>query len=190
MRIKGIKKIFIDLDGVVFDTIECICNIYNKDFKYYNDFKPVHGYEIETWNFTELNCASLETINSYFNQPRFFKQVKTMPWAKDIIRILAVDYNIIFISMGDYPNLIQKEKWVKENFPYSKFIGVNMKKHNNKAHINMNKAVFIDDSANNLYTSNAKYRICFGDKYEWNEHWDGERCMNWMDVKSFFDRKK
>lgn len=190
MRIKGIKKIFIDLDGVVFDTIECITALYNEDFRYYKGFKPINSCDVETWDFTELNCADKHDIERYFNQPRFFDWVEIMPWAESVIRKLALEYEIIFISMGNKPNLKQKKKWVKENFPYAKFKGINIEKYTDKSHIDMHKAVFIDDSAKNLRTSNAKYKICFGDKYSWNEDWDGTRCMNWIDVETFFDEKE
>ena len=46
----------------------------------------------------------------------------------------------------------------------------------------MTNAVFIDDQANNLVSSNAVRKICFGDVEEWNSNWSGERCYNWHDV--------
>lgn len=190
MRIKGIKEVYIDLDGVTFDTIECITALYNEDFRYYKGFKPINSCDVETWDFTELNCADKHDIERYFNQPRFFDWVEIMPWAESVIRKLTLEYEIIFISMGNKPNLKQKKKWVKENFPYAKFKGINIEKYTDKSHIDMHKAVFIDDSAKNLRTSNAKYKICFGDKYSWNEDWDGTRCMNWIDVETFFDEKE
>ena len=186
--IKGIKKIFIDLDGVTFDTIECITALYNEDFKHYKDFKPINSCDVETWDFTELNCADKHDIERYFNQPRFFDYVEIMPRAETVIRGLALRYDIIFVSMGNKPNLKQKKKWVKEHFPYAKFKGVNLEKYSDKSHIDMHKAVLIDDSANNLRTSNAKHKICFGDIYSWNKDWAGTRCANWTDVEVFFDK--
>ena len=60
-----------------------------------------------------------------------------------------------------------------------------MKKHNDKSHIDMSDSIFIDDSYKNLATSNAKEKICFGDKYSWNEQWEGKRLLNWMEVRDY-----
>ena len=76
-------------DGVLINTIKTICSLYDDDFKYYKDYKKVDWSEIETWDFTELNCASREYINYYFNQPRFFRNIEYMPWAKETINKLS-----------------------------------------------------------------------------------------------------
>lgn len=49
----------------------------------------------------------------------------------------------------------------------------------------MSNGIFIDDSYNNLITSNAMINICFGDIYTWNKDWQGIRCKNWHDVNDF-----
>ena len=54
-----------------------------------------------------------------------------------------------------------------------------------KSEINMTDSIFIDDSYNNLITSNATEKICFGDIYLWNRKWDGIRLANWMDIKKY-----
>lgn len=46
----------------------------------------------------------------------------------------------------------------------------------------MTGASFLDDNAKNLYSSNAKHKICFGEEYEWNRNWKNERLVNWCDV--------
>ena len=46
----------------------------------------------------------------------------------------------------------------------------------------MSDGIFVDDSAQNLFTSNAKVKICFGDEYEWNKNWNGIRCFNWCEL--------
>lgn len=176
------KKLFIDFDGTLVNTIKTICTLYDDDFKYYKDYKKIDWSEIETWDFTELNCASREYINYYFNQPRFFRNIEYMPWAKETINKLSELYDIKIVSMGFRPNLLGKQKWLSENFPDCELIGVNFKKHSDKSHIDMSGSILIDDSANNLETSNAETKICFGDEYEWNNNWEGIRCANWCDV--------
>ena len=59
---------------------------------------------------------------------------------------------------------------------------VDFKEFSDKSHIDMSDGIFIDDSVNNLITSNAELKICFGDEYDWNKNWNGIRCANWCDI--------
>ena len=183
----NIKKLYIDFDGTIVNTIKAIVDLYNEDFQYYKKFKPINWWEINTWDFTECNCATPEYINTYFNQQRFFNRIEYMDWAKKILDELSDDYDITIVSSGYSPNLVAKALWINNNLPYCKFIGVNLKEYKDKSHIDMSDGIFIDDSSHNLITSNAKINICFGDKYEWNKDWIGIRCANWHDIKSFLE---
>ena len=60
--------------------------------------------------------------------------------------------------------------------------------YKDKSHIDMSDGIFIDDSVNNLETSNAAIKICFGDEYPWNEKWKGIRCANWHEVENYIER--
>jgi len=53
-----------------------------------------------------------------------------------------------------------------------------------KSSINMQGAIFLDDTTDNLNSSNADIKICVGNKYPWNDKWDGIRCYNWTDIKT------
>ena len=159
--------------------------MYNEDFQYYKKFIPINWTDVNTWNFTECNCASPEYINTYFNQQRFFDKIEYIDWAKETLDKLKDIYDITIVSSGYSPNLKAKEKWLQENLPYCKFIGVNLKEYENKSHIDMSDGIFVDDSAQNLFTSNAKVKICFGDEYEWNKNWNGIRCFNWCELYNF-----
>ena len=174
-------------EGCIVNTIKAIVDLYNEDFQYYKKFKPINWWEINTWDFTECNCATPEYINTYFNQQRFFNRIEYMDWAKKILDELSDDYDITIVSSGYSPNLVAKALWINNNLPYCKFIGVNLKEYKDKSHIDMSDGIFIDDSSHNLITSNAKINICFGDKYEWNKDWIGIRCANWHDIKSFLE---
>ena len=81
--------------------------------------------------------------------------------------------------------MIQKEEWIKKRFPNVEFIGVNLKEHSDKSHIDMSDGLFIDDSAINLVTSNAKETICFGRTYSWNKDWTGKRLQNWAEIRQY-----
>lgn len=177
------KKIFLDFDGTIVNTIKAIIDLYNEDFKYYKNFKYIDWYDINTWDFTECECATREYINTYFNQQRFFDKLDYMDWAYEVINELKDKYKITIVSCGYSPNLRAKEIWIKKYLPFCEFSGVNFKEYSDKSHIDMSGSIFIDDSANNLITSNAETKICFGDSYPWNEEWAGKRSINWMDIK-------
>lgn len=179
------KKIYLDFDGCIVNTIAAIVSLYNEDFKYYKMFKPIKWWEVNTWDFSECNCATPEYINTYFNQQRFFDRLTYMDWAKETLDELKDNYDITIVSSGYSPNLKAKEIWISENIPYCKFIGVNYKEYSDKSHIDMSDGIFFDDSSKNLIASNALINICFGDKYTWNEDWTGFRCSNWNDIKRF-----
>ena len=185
------NKIFVDFDGTIVNTVSCIVSLYNEDFKYYKKFVPIKWWEVNTWDFTECNCATPEQINTYFNQQRFFNGLEYMDWAKEILdKLNNENYDITIVSSGYSPNLKAKEIWISKNLPYCKFIGVNLKEYKDKSHIDMSDGIFIDDSSHNLITSNAKIKICFGDEYEWNKDWNGIRCFNWTDVQNYLDLER
>ena len=176
------NKIIFDFDGVIVNIIRTICDLYNDDFRAYNKFKYIDWHEVNTWDFTELNCTTPEYVNTYFNQPRFFDNIKFMPLAELKINSLCRNFDVTIVSAGYLPNLRLKEEYINRWFPNVRFIGVNMKEYKDKSHIDMSDAVFVDDSANNLATSNAQRKICFGRVYPWNENWTGERCADWSEL--------
>lgn len=179
------KKLYVDFDGTIVNTINAIVSLYNEDFKYYKDYKYIEWINVNTLNFSECNCATPDYINTYFNQQRFYDNLNFMDSAKEVLGRLSKTYEIIIVSMGYSPNLKGKEIWIKENIPYAKFIGVNFKEHNDKSHIDMSDGViYLDDNEKNLYT-NAKENICFGDLYKWNENWKGKRFYNWIDLEKY-----
>lgn len=179
------KKLYIDFDGTVVNTIAAITSLYNEDFRYYKNFNPVKWWEVNTWDFKECNLATKEYINTYFNQSRFFDRLTYMDWAKEILEELENEYDITIVSIGNYANINCKRNWISDNLSFCKFIGIDFNEYNNKSHIDMSDGILIDDSSENLRTSNAAINICFGDEYEWNNDWNGFRCKNWNDVRKF-----
>ena len=123
------KKIYVDFDGTIVNTVADIVSLYNEDFQYYKKFIPVKWWDVNTWDFTECNCATPEYINTYFNQQRFFDRLTYMDWAKEVLDELKETYDITIVSSGYSPNLKAKEIWISKNLPYCKFIGVNLKEY-------------------------------------------------------------
>ena len=179
-------SVYIDFDGVIVDTIAGIVELYNEDFRYYKNFKEIYPDEIQTYDFKECSCASKEIINSYFNTPRLFKTLEKMPGAWDSIWTLTEHFSVKVVSHGYSPNLALKKDWIELALPYGiEFQGANLKYHNDKSSVDMSGGIFIDDKLINLETSNAAYKILFGNEYDWNRGYDPKkicRCYNWEEV--------
>ena len=171
------------------DSVRAIASLYNEDFQYYKNFRPIKPEEINSWNFKECVCATYEYINTYFNQQRFFDRLEFMTCAKEAVLLLQKHYDIKIVSMGYTPNLIAKRLWLYRYLPGIPFVGVNLKEYKDKSHIDMKDAIFIDDNARNLETSNAKKRYCFGEVKCWNDSWDGKRINDWTDYKILLGKK-
>ena len=188
IELPDIKTLYIDMDGVAINTIEAIVRMYDDDFSTYSDYEKIPWTEINTWDFTELKCASSEYINMYFNQKRFFDFVQPMDNFDEIVNRLKDRFSIKLCSMGYTPNLRRKELYIQEHYPFAEFIGVNFKSFPDKSHIDMSDGVIIDDSISNLQHSNAQLKILFGEDYPWNKGWTGFRCYNWYDVERSLKR--
>lgn len=114
----------------------------------------------------------------------FFVKLEFMPGAPEVITKLSEKYDIIICSIGTYNNLSHKSDWINKNLPFVDAIliknkGVEM----NKSVVDMNGAIFVDDHMDNLASSNASTKICFGKKYPWNEKWDGVWANTWKEIE-------
>lgn len=176
------KILYIDLDCVIFDTIQTIVNLYNDDYSNYDGFEWINYKDVRSWDFKECSCASAEMIDMYFLQKRFFDNLFYIDGAIETLNKLKNKYLICFVSSGRKPNLLQKEIWKNRNFPYCKFIGVDLDIYKDKSHVDMSDGIFIDDLSLNLKTSNAYLKILFGQSFDWNAEWNGIRCQTWDEV--------
>lgn len=178
---KDVKKLklYVDFDCTLVDTIASIVSLYNEDFKYYKKFNPIDPNDVNTWDFTELECATPDYINTYFNQSRFFNELMFMPYANIAMNKLSEHFDIVIVSHGYSPNLRAKEEWIFKHLPGVKFIGVNLKHYKDKSCVDMSDGFFVDDGSENLRTSNAIKKYCFGKVFPWNEKWTEERFLTW-----------
>lgn len=109
--------------------------------------------------------------------------------AKEVLGRLNNQCEVIIVSMGLQPNLFGKEIWIKDNLPFVKFIGIDMKKYKDKSCIDMSDGILIDDEQRYLNSSNANIKICFGEAYEWNRFWKGKKCFNWTEVEKYLMKR-
>ena len=180
-----IRKIFINIDGVVLDVIRTIVRLYNEDHEYYKDFSPINYKTITSWEFKELSLEPLDYITNYMNNPRFFDKVEMIDSARWIIgRLFELqDYDIVFYSKGSYPNNILKKIWVLKYFPYVDFV------YEDEL-IDMENCYCIDIISDNLRKCNAATKICFGNIFDKNTDWDGIRLETWSDIYEYIKTKE
>ena len=192
-RNKAMKKkptLYIDMDNVIFDTVEAIKVMYDEDFRLYDEWKDVSCENIKTYSFSELKLLTTDIlIDNYFNSGRFFDIVNCIDGAELTLANLnnAMSYSITLVSIGTPENIKGKKEWVsKFNDSFDtelEFVGV---QGFDKSQIDMSGGILIDDLPRNLENSNAAYKICFGD-YQWNKEWSGARASNWGQVKNFIN---
>jgi 5'(3')-deoxyribonucleotidase len=92
------KKLILDADGCILNSIKAIVDLYNQDYQYYKEYRPISWLDIESWNFDECTLTSRQHIDDYFNNPRFFEVVEFMENAKEVITELSDTYEIVVCS--------------------------------------------------------------------------------------------
>lgn len=182
------SKLFLDFDNTIVDTIAAVVSLYNEDYSSHDSFVPINPKDVTSWEFKECNLATYEEIDKYFGDERFFQRIKLYPGARQSLHLLSHMYDITIVSHGYVKNLKLKEKWVKDKlfkeiFDSScnaEFIGVDWEEYSDKSHVDMSNSIFVDDSIKNLETSNAKYKILYGEYMDWNNTNNKfTRCENW-----------
>lgn len=183
------RKIFLDFDCTIADSVKAFCNVYNL---FYNEKKGFIHADHSKVNRYDLKdqCHLIDHQEIIFSNEEFFKHLEFMPYAEETLERLGSKYELIICSLGTLDNISFKSKWIKIHMPYIKNVilisgaveksGIKM----DKSSVNMKGSIFIDDHAENLLTSNADLKICFGKEYEWNKNWTGQRCFNWKEVEN------
>ena len=177
--------LYVDLDNVVFDTIDVIKYMYDEDYRLYDGYVEVPVEKIKNYSFSELTLLTEEKLNEYFCSGRVFDLVSGIVDSELSIALLnqLVNIPVVFVSIGTPENIRGKELWVKN---YNKALGVNVEfigVHGfDKSEIDMSGGILIDDELKNLNSSNADLKICFGN-YDWNKEWTGIRAENWSKVR-------
>lgn len=122
-------------------------------------------------------------IGSYFEDKRMFNSICYMDKANDVLNALHnLGFEIYIVSIGSEQNLEHKKRLLSTSLPFVEFIGVDESKYPDKSHIDMSEGIFIDDRNDILQTSNADFKIVFGEEYSWNQNTSFHRCYNWLEI--------
>lgn len=196
-------KLFLDYDSTIVNTISAIATLYNRIYRHHQYFIPAIASRCTKWNMTDI-CPLIKNVDSIFNEEELFTYLEPFPNAIEVLKELSIKYQIIIISIGDIQNLQHKLKWINTYLPFVDDIILIKNKGciMDKSIINMdgtndNPNIFIDDSADNLFSQALTpnlIRYCYGDKRtEWNAKWwdiGGRVVHNWLEIKKELLKEK
>jgi 5'(3')-deoxyribonucleotidase len=178
------KNLFLDFDGTIVNSIKAYCTTYNIRYNFGTD---ADWTKVRKYNFID-QCPLVDNPQDIFESAYFFYKLNFINHnTQSIIKELSKHYKITIVTIGTLQNLALKSGWIQEKLSFIDDVILIKNKDctMNKEIVNMASeegSIFIDDVSSNLFSSNANVKICFGNKYEWNEDWTGERCSNWLEV--------
>ena len=178
------QKLYLDFDCTVCNSIKKIVELYDLDYQFYKGYRKTHWTDINTYDFEELTLIDKYMLLDLFDDHRFFYQLDYMDNAEEVIDKLKDKYEVIICSLGRKMNLYYKQEWIRNHLPYAKFIGIDLSE-SNKATVNMDNGIHIDDNVEMLNSSSALTKIIFGDPYSWNIDNPNmyHRCYNWTEIE-------
>lgn len=180
-------KLFVDFDNTICNTTEAFCSVYSSIYQHHPKFIFPKWELVDQYNFLD-QCPLTESVEEVFKMEALFKSLKFInDNTYEILGQLNEKYQIVIASIGTYDNISLKSQYVKDNLPFIKdsvFL-VNQGCAMNKNLINMSGEgnVFIDDVVSNLNSVQVERKIAFGTIHQWNKDWNGERALDWTEVK-------
>jgi 5'(3')-deoxyribonucleotidase len=184
------QKIYLDIDNTITNSTKAFVLVYNTLFKSKTNFIPADWQKVDVWSFQD-QCTLLKdtkSVEDIFKTNLFFSYLEFINEnTYEIIKEINEEYNIILVSIGTFSNISLKAEWCRFNLPCIKeaIFLVNANGKMNKSAINMSDGIIIDDVASNLESSNAKNKICFGERHQWNRDYQGNHCLNWTEIRNF-----
>lgn len=189
-------KLFLDHDGVLVDTIKSYCQSYNELYCHSEGFKLANSNLVNDWDM-KSQCPLVKNPEDIFSSRTFFANLGFMDNAYQVLKRLSNRYELIICSIGSYDNISLKSQWIQAKLPFIKdsVLIINNGCKMDKSIVQMKnnngmKNIFIDDHQDNLFSSNADIKICFGKKYPWNEKWINygyNWCKDWLEVEQLLE---
>ncbi|MBS4190614.1 5'-3'-deoxyribonucleotidase [Bacillus sp. FJAT-49705] len=171
------KRIAIDMDEVMADTIHKSLLVFNEKFNMHVTREDLTGAKLDHL-FPHLE----EEFNQIYNHPDFFRDLPVMENCRETILELSEHYEIVIATAAmEVPGSFQaKYEWLKEHFEflddqYFVFCG-------NKSVI---QADFLIDD--NIYQLNSfkNQGILYTAEHNINEEYN-VRCNDWFEIKKYF----
>ena len=185
------RKLVLDFDGTIANTTKAMIrslNPYIKDVTQKVDENSPSYY----WSFKDLFPEThLRYIDILFNSELLFSNMELYSNVYNVLEDLHNKGVQIYIcTIGSYKNIKLKLDYLHEQLPFVNVIPI--AQNNivmNKAIINMQNSVFVDDNVDCLNSSNADSKILYrhdGFITEKNKIWNGYVATDWRD-EDFID---
>ena len=164
-----------DMDGVILDSVPTIVQLQHE---LTGEIPKIHHSQSTSWNFQDIITADVDTINSYFEHPRFFELV---PFISDNILSMKSlleellsehDVHVSICTKATTKNFISKQSWLEERLPQFNIDNMTRVDFDVVGKPNVKSLIFVDDVSSNL-NGESKYKILFrknGLITEYNEY--------------------
>lgn len=185
------KKLCLDFDNSIVDTNRAMIksmNVYIKDVTQ----KVPEDKVAYCWSFADIFPPThLRYVDILFNSKQLFDNMELFPNVYNVLEDLHNKGVQIYIcTIGSYKNIKLKLDWLHEKLPFVDVVPI--AQNNivmNKAIINMENCIFLDDNVDCLNSSNADVKILYrhdGYVTEKNNVWNGYTLTSWED-KDYID---
>lgn len=185
------RNIFLDIDDTLLYTRKAFCEIYNEKYKYHPEFKIACPEDIYQWDLKDA-CPLQDDVFDIFSHEKFYEIAEPFEDMIEVLENLSKKTDIFLCSNWNLINFIWKSKWIHKHLPFAAWTILMTPSKNTKFHkwlVNMEWAIFVDDSVSNLNKSNAEIKICFAIKdYQCNEWWDWLRTNNWKELWKMIEK--
>ena len=176
-------NIYIDFDDTITASVENVVRIINK--RYNRNVKPQ---DIGKWDFSDVYPdIPLKDIVGVFGEKEFFKTLKLKNDVIPTLRRYGKYNNLIIVSKIDSVIAMKgKYDWIKEHLMDIgidiEFRGIPLGK--SKGIIDMSDGIMIDDNAQFLKETNAKYKILYkcDRAIDDIQDWDGYTVSSWKEL--------
>jgi len=110
------KRIAIDMDEVVADTMRRYLDLYNSDFGLNLTAEYFRGRHI----FEAIDPEHVSKCMEYFHRADFFAEIPVMPGSQDVVRDLNEHYEVFITTAAmDVPcSFTAKFEWLEKHFPF------------------------------------------------------------------------
>ena len=180
------KKLVLDFDGTIANTNRAMIksmNVYIKDVSQ----KVPENKVAYCWSFEDLFPKThLRYVDILFNSQHLFDNLELFPNVFNVLEDLHNKGVQIYIcTIGSYKNIKLKLDYLHKHLPFVDVIPI--AQNNivmNKAIINMENCIFLDDNVDCLNSSNADVKILYKhDNFttEKNKVWNGYTSTSWED---------
>ena len=175
-------NIYIDFDDTITRSVENVVRIVNQRYG-----KDARWEDIRKWDFSDVYPdLDVEDIVKVFGEQEFFETLKLQPYALFVLRRFSKRNDITIVSKVDMKAMERKNDWIKEHISNLginvSFVGIPL--GYSKGSIDMSGGIMIDDNAEFLNETNAKYKILYncGRAFDKAQGWNGLVVNDWYEL--------